>query len=265
MIHNFKVGADPELFFIKDNKAFSAEGLIGGSKEFPKFIGNNGCALQEDNVMAEFNIPPSNNKTEFNNNVQFMLDTLDTIAKSNGADLLITPSAKFDKKSLSTLQAKEFGCSPDLNAYSFTQNPRVEINEDIRVAGGHIHIGYNNPDPEINLVIVRVLDIFLGLPSILLDKDDTRKEYYGNAGSYRNKTYGVEYRTLSNFWIKTKELREWVFNQIELAINFINNNEFTEISENQWSSIELAINDSDESLALALEQEITKKISTENN
>lgn len=264
MIHNFKIGADPELFFIKNNKPFSVEGLIGGTKEFPKHIGNNGCALQEDNVMAEFNIPPCNNKEEFNNNIKFMLDSLDSIAKSNGAELSITPSAVFDKKSLSTLQAKEFGCSPDLNAYSFTENPRVEINEDIRVAGGHIHIGYNNPDPEINLVLVRVLDIFLGLPSVLLDKDDTRKEYYGNAGSYRNKPYGVEYRTLSNFWIATKELREWVFNQVKLAISFINNNEFSELTDNQWSSIELAINDSDESLALALEQEITSKVLKEN-
>ena len=53
-------GCDPE-FFLKDKtgKFISAIGLVGGSKEEPKAIGN-GCFVQEDNVAVEFNIPPVN-------------------------------------------------------------------------------------------------------------------------------------------------------------------------------------------------------------
>jgi hypothetical protein len=51
------------------------------------------------------------------------------------------------------------------------------------------------------------LDAFVGLPSVAWDQQQGRREHYGLAGLYRKKTYGddiggVEYRTLSNFWLK---------------------------------------------------------------
>lgn len=265
MINNLKVGADPELFFEKDGKPFSVEGLIKGTKENPRELNKKGCALQEDNVMAEFNIPECDNKNDFNENIEYALDNLQTIALLNDCELLIEPSANFENKFLKSKQSLEFGCSPDNNAYTFSQNDRVEILENVRVAGGHIHIGYDNPSEDLNLAIVRTLDIFLGLPSILLDKDTVRRKYYGHAGSYRNKSYGVEYRTLSNFWIKNKENREWVFDQIKKAIDFINSGAIRNISEDLWNKIELAINDNDASLSLSLENEINNLIKVQVN
>lgn len=263
MINKVKIGADPELFLVKNGKAFSAEGIIGGTKDEPKLTEVEGCCLQEDNVMAEFNITPSKNEQDFNENIDFMIDTISTIALVNDCEILIKPSAIFDKSQLRTSQAMEFGCSPDFNAYTFMENERVEIKNNLRVAGGHIHIGYENPNENTNLQIVRALDIFLGLPSLFLDDDERRRDYYGHAGSHRQKEYGVEYRTLSNFWIETKELRLWVFKQIMLAIDFVSSGEITKVTEKQWGEIELAINDNDKSLAGSIEKQLIK-IKTEN-
>jgi hypothetical protein len=258
MIKNVKVGADPELFLSKNGKPFSAEGIIGGTKDVPKKTEVEGCCLQEDNVMAEFNITPSENERDFNENVDYMIDTISTIAMVNDCDIMIKASAVFDSDQLKTSQAMEFGCSPDSNAYSFMENDRVEIASNLRVAGGHLHIGYDNPDGNTSLQIVRALDIFLGLPSLFLDKDEDRRDYYGQAGAHRIKEYGVEYRTLSNFWIETEELRLWTFRQIMLAIEFVNSKDIMQVTELQWADIELAINDNDKSLAGAIGQELIK-------
>jgi hypothetical protein len=49
--------------------------------------------------------------------------------------------------------------------------------------------------------IVCMCDYLLGLPSLLEDNDTRRRELYGKAGACRLKSYGPEYRTLSNYWI----------------------------------------------------------------
>ena len=74
--------------------------------------------------------------------------------------------------------------------------------------------------------ITRQLDYFLGIPSILLDKDKKRRPSYGNAGSFRPKPYGLEYRVLSNFWIKKKEYMEFVFSQTKEAFDLFVNGRF---------------------------------------
>jgi hypothetical protein len=62
------------------------------------------------------------------------------------------------------------------------------------------------------------LDLFLGVPSVLMDDGEERKQMYGKAGAYRPKKYGAEYRTLSNFWIFDKKLIGWVWDQSERAL-----------------------------------------------
>ena len=87
-----------------------------------------------------------------------------------------------------------------------------------RTAAGHIHIGWTE-DQDINdpvhqnrcNLIARELDFYLGLPSLFYDDDTQRREMYGKAGCIRYKSYGVEYRTLSNMWLQSPELIQWVY------------------------------------------------------
>ena len=51
------IGADPELFLRDGDAITSAIGLIGGDKYEPRLVTLG--AVQEDNVLAEFNIDPA--------------------------------------------------------------------------------------------------------------------------------------------------------------------------------------------------------------
>ena len=42
---------------------------------------------------------------------------------------------------------------------------------------------------------------------------------YGKAGAFRPKTYGVEYRTLSNAWLFSKKLQSFVYRGVQRAVD----------------------------------------------
>lgn len=220
MVMQFKIGADPELFLInKNGKLISSVGLIGGNKHSPISIGN-GCALQEDNVSVEFNIPACKSKLEFKNSILFSISKIeDKIKQYNLSLAKEVASSDFDKDQLNTREAKIFGCEPDYNAWTETINPRPKSNSaSLRSCGGHIHVGVDHLD---KLQLVKAMDLFLGVPSVIMDKDTKRRQLYGKAGAFRPKEYGVEYRTLSNFWIWKEQFIDWVYEQTETAIKFV--------------------------------------------
>jgi len=213
----FTIGADPELFLINNQqKLISVVGLIGGSKEEPMPIGN-GCAIQEDNVAAEFCIPPCTSADTFISSIQYALGDINSRAENLGLSLAtLTASASFDRDQLRTRQAQEFGCDPDYNAYTMRPNPRPKAKDKtLRSAGGHVHVGTKHRHPD----IIKTMDLYLGVPSLLIDKDEQRRQLYGKAGSFRPKPYGVEYRTLSNFWIWDKNTIHWVYHQVSTCID----------------------------------------------
>ena len=222
-ISNVLRGADPELFLrsIADNSPVVSIGLIGGSKQIPRSIGG-GFAVQEDNVAVEYNIPPADNKAKFSASIHHVLAYLKQELEPRGFKLDISATMDFAVAQLQHPQAQELGCEPDFNAWTGKVNPRPEAPETLRSSGGHIHIGYDNPNVELSREIIKVHDLFCGVASVMYDNDTRRREIYGKAGAHRIKDYGVEYRTLSNFWIKTPEITEWVYEQSEKAIDFLN-------------------------------------------
>jgi hypothetical protein len=56
------------------------------------------------------------------------------------------------------------------------------------------------------------------LPSLAYDKDTRRRGMYGNGGCFRPKSYGCEYRTLSNAWLNSRVTIEWVFNAVQAGM-----------------------------------------------
>ena len=66
-----------------------------------------------------------------------------------------------------------------------------------------------------------MLDIFLGVPSILVDQDTKRRSLYGKAGNFRLQPWGVEYRVLSSFMMSNEDLISKVYNNtIEAIIRY---------------------------------------------
>lgn len=235
------LGCDPELFLCESisGKMISAIGKIGGSKEAPLSI-DNGCAVQEDNVAAEFNIPPAKNLVEFKQSIQFVLHHLEERAKEMGLGLARNiASHSFDNDQLETWQSQVFGCDPDYNAWNnCKQNPRpYSSDENLRSCGGHIHVGTTLASD----LVIKSMDLHLGIPALSLDKDTKRRELYGKAGAFRFKSYGCEYRSLSNFWIWDEQTIEWAYYGTEKAIEFVEKGKV--IPEGVGLHIQKAINE----------------------
>ena len=217
----FLIGADPELFIRERQYGHykSAVGLIGGSKWAPKAIDNEGHAILEDNVALEFNIKPADSLDAFRASIHKVLDHFRLILPDY--DLDTASAVSFPKEELETPQAQEFGCEPDYDAWrKCVNNKPVAEDQNLRSAGGHLHLGHEiaKEDP---VAVIRAMDLFLGVPSIQLDKGTLRRELYGKAGAFRPKPYGCEYRTLSNFWIFSDEYIKWAYEGSQRALEFV--------------------------------------------
>lgn len=217
--NKFLLGCDPELFLINPNsgKPVSAFGLIKGTKDTPFKVDKG--AYQVDGLAAEFNIDAASSYEEWEHNIKVVMDQLKKATP--GYDFSHSPVAIFDKDYFDAQpeESKELGCNPDFNAWlGGAETPKPDNKTTMRTAAGHVHIGFTE-DAEVGSVyhdevcqmVTKQLDYALALPSLMFDKDKLRRSMYGKAGCYRPKSYGVEYRTLSNFWIFSKEYRAWVY------------------------------------------------------
>lgn len=260
-VQNFTIGADPELFLEKNGSIISAEGIIGGTKHEPKPISDNGHAIQEDNVMVEFNIPPSNSVEEFVDNINYVKDHLNTLCSIKpGMKLNYSVSHEFDPEVLKSEQASTFGCEPSFNAYLKKRNPRPSSNTNWRSCGGHIHIGYDNPDHKTTELIIFAMDMVLGLQSLSMDSDTIRKKSYGKAGEFRFKPFGCEYRVLSNFWIENDDLITWAYESTAMAIDIVNSDIIYELINKYSKSVKKAIDTMNKDLANDLLTKISNDI-----
>lgn len=218
------VGADPEIFVTAGGKPVSAHGLVPGNKEVPHVVK---CgAIQVDGMALEFNIDPASSVTEFVTNITTVMGQL-TSRLPQGMSLCQLATANFGSAYIKAQPpvAQELGCSADYNAYTGKANPKPNVNAPFRTAAGHIHIGWTKYADnesvrfkELCNEFTKVLDLYLGVPSVLKDPDVKRRELYGQAGAYRSKSYGLEYRVLSNFWLSSKSEMEWVYTQTAEAL-----------------------------------------------
>jgi hypothetical protein len=260
MKYDIKLGSDPEIFVENDKEIVSAEGLIPGTKYEPHPISDKGHCIQLDNIAMEFNIPACSSKEEYVENINYVKDHLAIIAEANGLRLSTKASAEINPIYLQTEQACTFGCEPDFNAYLEDVNPSPDSQTNLRCVGGHVHIGYPNPNDEHSLQIVKMFDMLVTLPALLIDKDERRRELYGKAGSFRFKDFGVECRQLSNFWIHSNELIEWVFEQTIKAVTMVLDGEAKELIDLYAEDVVTAINNNDKNFAKVTIEKINTKL-----
>lgn len=248
------LGCDPEGFLEKEGKLVSAHGLFPGDKLNPHVVQNG--AVQVDGMAFEFNTEPANTADQFVNSIKTVMDQLQQMIPDYR--LVLTPVAEFGKDYIASQpdEAKELGCDPDFNAWTGLENKKPDGNLPFRTASGHVHIGWTNgedirnPDHYRNcLAIVKQLDFFLGLPSLLFDDNVKRRRMYGAAGAFRAKPYGVEYRVLSNAWVKDVALQKWVFRAVHTAVERMENGDFL---ADTFGDIQHIINNSDVGAAKAI-------------
>ncbi len=220
----FTLGHDAEVFLLDGNDvAIPSIGLIGGDKAYPKVIPFG--ALQEDNVMAELNITPAKSRDEWLHNTNKVREKLELIVGKHGLRVSVVSFQTFQPKFLRSKQAKMFGCDPDFNIYTGKENiidSSTLMKNNQRTAGGHIHIGLEDPEqhPNVRRTLVQACDVFIGMPLAIIENKE-RKAFYGRAGSYRNKKYGIEYRTPSNIWLTNEELMVWMYEQVIAVVRCV--------------------------------------------
>jgi len=275
LLHCDAVGADPEVFIrdLESNIFVPSTDLIGGNKHFPLKTSVAGFTIQEDNVLGEYNIPPSRTKEDFRKNILLGLKLFEEKLPPTKYRVEIATSHKFRMDQLTDPRAEEFGCEPDRNAWlkgAFNKKPDIPL-DGLRSAGGHVHVGYkfnddlyqgDGPTSEeiehVNINIIRWLDLLLGVPSMKLDKDTERRKLYGKAGAYRDKPYGVEYRTLSSFWLKEAGLIDWVYDKTHEAVNHVADLEL--LNDNISEKVMAAINLNDEAAIDSLVDEYSLQV-----
>ncbi len=233
MAVNFSFGSDPEFMVISPQGNYvSAIGIVNGTKEDMLPLGNGHFAFH-DNVLAECCPHYGKTKEEVITNFR---DCFQRYANAI-APFKLKPQAShtYPKEECLHPAAMAFGCSPEENAYDMTTvNPPIcEPGNTFRSGGGHIHLGYID-GPSYPLTdyfgrwwLTRMMDLFVGLPSILIDNDPTsqdRRKLYGGAGNMRPKEYGIEYRTMSNFWLSCPRLVSLQHDLCGFVIDFMQTN-----------------------------------------
>lgn len=229
----FTIGADPEIFVSKGGKFVSAYNLVPGTKKEPFKVEKG--AIQVDGVALEFNIDPATNYEQFQDHLDTVMRTLQEMVPEHV--FLEDASVYLDPEYRASLppESLEIGCSPSLNAYTEDADESPDGNGDLRAVGGHLHIGgFFDPDEDEmvkwsrSLRLIRLMDKYVGVYSLLWDKDELRRKIYGAAGSCRIKSFGVEYRTMSNKWLFDKKITKFVYDQTAEAVAALHRGEDVE-------------------------------------
>ncbi len=222
------VGNDVEFFLtpLGGTEIVPAWDLIGGTKDFPLEVV--GGYISEDGISAEVSTAPASTEDEFVNNLTTIIRSLTEVVVMSGMRLLVAPSVVLPDDLLINPRSTIVGCSEDYDPWG----RRISVNnmqsykgKNFRCSGGHVHISHPILESDKwKRVCAKLFDIYLGVPSVLLDTDINRRSMYGNPGAHRKTAYpdgtqGVEYRVLSNFWADDEVLKRWVYQQSIRVIN----------------------------------------------
>lgn len=226
-------GCDPEFFLTKKGKIIESEDVIteGGIKhEF----GNKNPIVVIDGIQAELNPDPNTCRESVASSISYcfylLSKKMSDDVKADFSQTIDIPKGEFNKI---TDKSKKFGCDKSFNTNGDDKS-KIKIDPDTcrkRSAGGHIHLGL---DDKFNIDLagalgscerlVPLLDILVGNTCVLLDRDEgniERRKIYGKAGEYRTPKHGLEYRVLSNFWLRSYPLMSLVMGLSRVAVNII--------------------------------------------
>jgi hypothetical protein len=247
---NITLGSDPELMILdtqQNNKVVSSIPILVVDKKNPIDLGQ-GVRLYADNILAEVAFPPAQTKQGI---IQKIGDVLKRAQSYIGGRyrLAAIASHEYDFTELDDDRAWQAGCDPTFNAYTRERNHLNGFNNCVRTGSCHIHIGNERLiDDETRIKAIKLMDIFVGCASVIFDKDETakrRREVYGQASEHRPTEYGLEYRCLGPYVLRSPDLVDLAIDLSFHALSQIDN-PLPKIDENQ---IIQAINDCNIDLA----------------
>jgi len=242
---NLTIGSDPEVFVkgSKTGKIGSIIGVFNADKNNPQDIGE-GCFIQEDNILAEFNIPPCRSEDQFVDSINYAKSYIELLIAPLNMDLHYSSSELATDEILEDEKAHIFGCEP---AYNVIAKRIIEIDQEeiqgikMRSSGFHIHFGWDNPtENEIDRLAV-FFEICVSLPLLLEDNDDhNRRKFYGKIGDIREKDYGVECRSLGGYFLKDEDSVRDIYRRSLKAVEMAKNSHIS--TEDLLEDVSMYIN-----------------------
>ena len=221
-------GCDPEAFFERNGE------VIGSEKVLPKSGWN---YVKRDGVQIEFQpLAYASVKSQLVHLREVMNSFRSNMTRFPDVKVCFKPVIQVSEAELATLgeESRLLGCKPSDNIYGFKQ---IDVDGQVfrtRSAGGHLHIGLYDerriwntdvyPHLDERARLVPILDVLVGNTCVLFDMDPVqrqRRKMYGRPGEYRLPWHGVEYRTLSNFWMRSPVLAELVFGLAQLSVGVL--------------------------------------------
>lgn len=225
MSRSFTFGSDPEFFVQTTEGKLISPRVTGctGTKAEPTESPFRDLKWQVDGLALEFNTPGHDS---YFGGVMLKISNAfksEVVGKdgryyrlSNKVCHVFTP----EEVQESIEQDFELGCSPDFDAWlDGKQNPPPKPDKPLfRTTSGHISIGFPTKLNEalkgsyrikFMSTLVRALeDTFINLCKRYGVKETgeelKRRKLYGRPGSFREKPFGLEWRTLSNRWVWDK-------------------------------------------------------------
>ncbi len=275
------LGCDPEFFFklgdtvIGAEKVFAKDGLdnkIASANDLCVLSGTKSKFII-DGVQAELNPRPNTCRANLANEISACFKTLkaELEKQGKGVSVDLSRSITISEEELASLDKdnQKLGCMPSKSVYANAGVKLTDIDGSKhrqRSAGGHIHIGTASQahlrakidkDPD---TLVQMLDLLCGNTCVLVDRDEGNKErrkLYGRAGEYRLPKHGLEYRTLSNFWLESYQLMSLAFGMarlsVELTADYNNGDKFVKafLGSVDQKDVQTAINENDFDLAMS--------------
>lgn len=261
MKHKITLGSDPELclWSVEQGKIVSAIPVLKNDKYSPAKLPGK-INVYADNVLVESSFPPVKTTNQ-------LLKSLQTVFKRTqdflGDKFRLLPKAShvYDMSELKDDQAWMVGCNPSWCAYTLKANNPSDFTSGLRTGSFHIHVGYEKATTLAGRTdTIKLLDAIVGTASIVFTNDDSsaaRRALYGQAGEHRPTPYGLEWRVLDNYALRSPELTELTLNLIDYTLSVVlSNREKSLLALVDESEVRKAIDKSDKELAL----EVLKKL-----
>jgi hypothetical protein len=225
-IHDLTLGADIELGLYHMNTSqyipatsFNTPGTKGEYVELRDSSDVVVGTYHRDNITVEYQtIPSCGTAQDFASAVVRPFGALNRhYSDFINADLEAAPAVHFgDPEMLLVPEALEMGCEPDMCAYTLEEvkGPKAATLGPWRVCSGHVHFGHEalaKASLEEKALFVRLLDrlVGVGVVGAVYTATWRRRFFYGQAGRFRIKPYGLEYRTPDNSWTAASSKNMW--------------------------------------------------------
>ena len=274
------LGCDPEFFFKQNGAVVGAEKFLpkeGLESKERKTIAPDSAPKNSkfiiDGVQAELNPRPDVCRARLANEISECFKVLKKSLEKHGGSVTadFSRTIEISKENLMELDEKsrQFGCAPSRTVYRNKAGIKLDKVDSteyrVRAAGGHIHIGLRDSESGLRRALttdhrktVRMLDLIVGNTCVLIDRDPSnieRRKLYGRAGEFRLPKHGLEYRTLSNFWLTSYPLTSFVLGMTRVAVEIIADSNHEEHFEHltklvKSKDVKEAINNNDFDLAM---------------